>query len=70
MNATELIKALKDRIRTQPTKLIVESIELIGGGYDVSENERRIRACLFDIYEEREGEDAVDALMDKIGLGL
>ena len=55
------------KARTMTTDQILEAVNMIGGG-QVSAEVRRVRAALIEVYEEREGEDAADALMDLIGL--
>lgn len=71
MAATETvikgIDTIKARIRTQSTKTIVQCIYEIGGG-NITEDQRLVRACLLDVYEEREGEDALDLILDDLGL--
>lgn len=61
MNTT--IETIKTRIRTQSTDTILSCVMNIGGG-QVSTEERIVRACLLDVYQEREGEEAIDALLD------
>lgn len=61
MNAA--IETIKTQIRTQDTDTILSCIMQIGGG-QVDTKERMVRACLIDIYEEREGQDATDTLLD------
>jgi hypothetical protein len=62
-----IIEALRARARAQSTETLVECVKVIGGGM-VDINTRMVRAALIDVYEERAGEAAADALMDEIGL--
>lgn len=52
---------------TMTTDQIYEAIMIIGGDH-VSIERRMVRAALLEVYGEREGEFAADALMDLIGL--
>jgi hypothetical protein len=61
------ITEIKNRIRNQSTEMILECITMIGGG-NVATEERMVRACLLDIYQEREGEEAIDALLETLGM--
>lgn len=61
------METLKNKVREMTTAQIVESVKLIGGGH-VDTDRRMVRAALIDVYAEREGEEAADALMDEIGL--
>ena len=61
------IDILKNQIRAEETQTLVDALMLIGGGY-VSEDQRMVRACLLDIYQERNGEEATLELSDQIGL--
>ena len=58
---------IKNKIREMTTQQIFECVVIIGGG-QVDEEHRLVRACLLDIYQEREGEGAVDALLEVIGM--
>lgn len=55
------------KTRTMTTDQIYEAIMIIGGDH-VSIERRMVRAALLEVYGEREGEFAADALMDLIGL--
>jgi hypothetical protein len=56
-----------DNIRTRDTETIKTCIQIIGGG-DVPMEQWIVRVDLLRVYEERMGGEAVDALMDEIGL--
>jgi hypothetical protein len=62
------IDTIKNKIRNQSTDEILAAIVAIGGGYDIPEEQKLVRACLYDVYEERLGEDEVINLMDLLGL--
>ena len=64
MSAAETIKI---RIRSQSTETILQCAMLMGGGR-LNQDQSLVRACLLDVYGEREGEEAQDALMDALGL--
>ena len=61
------MQAILNQIRTYTTDMIVEAVEAIGGG-NVDTETRMVRAALIEVYGEREGFDAADSLMDKIGM--
>ena len=61
------MEKLITKTRAMTTDQILEAVNIIGGG-DVSKDARMVRAALIEVYQEREGEDAADALMDFIGL--
>jgi hypothetical protein len=65
----EIIESMKSRIREQSTDLIIEALMLMPGeSTGMPAEALAARACLLDIYEEREGEDAVDAMMELLGM--
>ncbi len=67
MNATEVIaQNVRDRRLAHYT--LREMVREIGGGIDVDENERIVRAALIEVYEEKAGYWAAEELMDEIGL--
>ena len=47
---------------------IVEAVTLIGGDFEVSREVRLARAALLTAYEQKVGGEAVDALMDALGM--
>lgn len=67
MSASEARTKLQAKIQTMDTGLITAAVRMIGGGM-VSVEEQMVRAYLIEEYENRNGEDAADALMDSIGL--
>lgn len=58
---------LVTKVAGMSTDQILEAVTLIGGG-DVSPEQRVVRTHLLSEYERRAGGDAVDALMDAIGM--
>jgi hypothetical protein len=55
------------KTRTMTTDQILEAVTIIGGG-NVSTEELMVRAALIEVYGERKGDDAADALMDMLGM--
>lgn len=55
--------------REQSTDMILSALTTIGGAFEVSQEVRSVRTALLTVYEEREGGEAVDALMDVLGMG-
>jgi len=49
------------------TELLIEAVRLMGGAI-LPPAENMTRAALLTAYQERAGDDAMDALMDEIGL--
>jgi hypothetical protein len=49
------------------TEQIEEAIVQLGGG-DLDKNEQITRAALIEVFAKRNGAEAADALMDRIGL--
>jgi predicted dinucleotide-binding enzyme len=50
-----------------PTSRLIEAVRFVGGAV-LPPPENMARAALLTAYQEREGDDALDALMDEIGL--
>lgn len=50
-----------------PTSRLIEAVRFVGGAV-LPPCENMARAALLTAYQEREGDDALDALMDEIGL--
>jgi len=50
-----------------PTPRLIEAVRLMGGAV-LPPAENMTRAALLSAYQAREGDDAVDTLMDEIGL--
>lgn len=65
MNAIDQIMAASRHLSTTQ---IVDCVLEIGAGVTNTPEERMVRAALVDLYQEREGEEAADRLMDEIGL--
>ncbi|MEA3641283.1 MAG: hypothetical protein VBE63_15265 [Lamprobacter sp.] len=61
------MEQLREKIRAMTTSQIQESVNAIGGG-KASTEETMVRAALIDVYEERKGEKAADALMQSLGM--
>jgi len=64
----EIIEDLKAVANSQSTETIVSCIRLIGGSMEVPTEERLARAALIEVYKERAGDEAAEALMDEIGM--
>lgn len=60
------IETIKNKIRNQSTDEILQAIAAIGGGYDIPEEQKLVRACLYDVIEEREGSEAVEMLIEQM----
>ena len=78
------MEKLRNKAREMTTDMILEALEIIGGGH-VNPDVRMARAAIvetwtdsrgivfsheIDVYAERYGEESADKLMDSIGLGL
>ena len=61
------MEKLINKAREMTTDMLLEAITSIGGGM-VATDVRMVRAAMLEIYIEREGEEAGDALMSTIGL--
>ena len=55
------------KARTLSTESITAAVEMMGGGHLPTE-ETMVRAALIEVFIEREGSEAGDALMEKVGL--
>jgi hypothetical protein len=65
---TAQLSARMQQVASQlPTPRLIEAVRLMGGDR-LPTAENMARAALLSAYQEREGDDAVDALMDEIGL--
>lgn len=62
-------QALLTAVRAQTTDMILSALVQLGGAFDVSQDVRSARTALLCVYEAREGGEAVDALMDALGMG-
>lgn len=67
MTITELSAKMKIAAAVLTTAQLVDAIKTLGGD-KLPTAETMTRATLIDLYAEREGEEAADALMDQIGL--
>ena len=59
---------LLSKARTLSDEQLLDCIVTIGGAFKVSREVRLTRAALLSVYEEREGEEAVDVLMESLGM--
>ena len=66
-NESKKMEALRTAARLADTETIADAIKEIGGGH-VDTETRMTRAALIDVYGERLGDNAADAIMDEIGL--
>lgn len=67
MTKAQATKKLTDRISTMTTPFIVQVLKDMAKPWDKrTSEESMVRAYLFQEFENREGEDAVDALFDII----
>jgi hypothetical protein len=65
---TAAIETIKTKIRSEQNAQTVEdAIRMIGGG-PVDEDQRMVRACLLDVYAEINGDEAMDKIMDEMGM--
>ncbi len=60
------IDAVKARLRDYYTENVEAVIREIGGGWVEDEYRRMVRACAYDVIEERHGIDRVDAIMAEV----
>lgn len=63
---TKAIDAVKARLREYYTENVEAVIREIGGGWVEDEYRRMVRACAYDVIEERHGIDRVDAIMAEV----
>jgi hypothetical protein len=61
------MEKLINKVRNITTEQILEAVALIGGG-QVSPEKGMVRAAMIEVFMEREGEEAADALMDSLGM--
>lgn len=67
MTKQEARQRLKNKISTYSTDMIISILKgMVKFWKNYTEEERMVRAYLFDEYESREGEDATDLLLDII----
>jgi len=67
MNTAQLSARMKQAANQLPTSRLIEVVHLMGGAI-LPPAENMTRAALLTAYQDREGDDALDALMDEIGL--
>lgn len=67
MTIAQLSAKMKATANVMTTAQVVEAIKTLGGD-TLAPAENMTRATLIDVYADREGLDAADALMDEIGL--
>ncbi|MFJ7286326.1 hypothetical protein [Pseudomonas sp. NPDC099000] len=67
MTTAQLSERMQQVANQLPTQRLMEAVRLMGGALlPVAEN--MARAALLSAYQAREGDEAMDALMDEIGL--
>ncbi|WP_395593107.1 hypothetical protein AB4P93_00380 (plasmid) [Pseudomonas sp. B26140] len=67
MTTAQLSERMQQVANQLPTPRLMEAVRLMGGALlPVAEN--MARAALLSAYQAREGDEAMDALMDEIGL--
>lgn len=67
MTTAQLSARMQQTANQLPTSRLIEAVHLMGGAVlPLAEN--MARAALLAAYQAREGDEAVDALMDEIGL--
>jgi len=59
------LSIIKEAASQQDTETIKKAIREIGGGH-VEDNARMVRAAMFDIIFDREGENAFEALCEEL----
>ena len=67
MKPEKKMEKLIAQARKQPTETIKLAVQMLGGGHLPTEK-TMTRAALIEVFIEREGLEAGDALMDQIGL--
>lgn len=67
MTSTQLSARMQQVANQLPTERLIEAVRLMGGAI-LPREDNMARAALLTAYQEREGDDAMDALMDEIGL--
>jgi hypothetical protein len=67
MTAAQLSDRMQQVANQLPTTRLIEAVHLIGGAV-LPPAENMTRAALLTAYQAREGDAALDALMDEIGL--
>ena len=67
MTTAQRSARMKQAANQLPTSRLIEVVHLMGGAI-LPPAENMTRAALLTAYQDREGDDALDALMDEIGL--
>lgn len=67
MTIAQLSARMQQAANQLPTSRIIEAVHLMGGAI-LPQAENMTRAALLTAYQDREGDEALDALMDDIGL--
>lgn len=67
MTTAQLSARMQQTANQLPTSRLIEAVHLMGGAV-LPPAENMTRAALLAAYQAREGDEAVDALMDEIGL--
>jgi hypothetical protein len=67
MTTAQLSARMQQTANLLPTSRLIEAVHLMGGAV-LPAAENMTRAALLAAYQAREGDEAVDALMDEIGL--
>lgn len=60
------LDALEDKVRQQPTSLILETIREVGSSSSASDQDTMTLAVLFKVYAERDGQAAADQLLESL----
>ena len=67
MTTAQLSARMQQAANQLPTPLLIEAVHMMGGAV-LPTAENMTRAALLTAYQLRQGDDALDALMDEIGL--
>lgn len=65
---SEAYRKIKEAAATVTTDCLYSTVRKIGGNNGITSLEWLLRSACLDLIEERDGESAVDALMEEIGL--
>lgn len=60
------LDALEDKVRQQPTSLILETIKAVGSSSSGSDQDTMTLAVLLKVYAERDGQAATDQLLESL----
>lgn len=67
MTTAQLSARMQQAANQLPTSRLIEAVRLMGGAV-LPPAENMTRAALLTAYQSREGDEAMDTLMDEIGL--